>query len=175
MGRNEPSNFHSLPATLALFGGSAREARTRLRAFMSEGLLSSAGRGALEPIDDRALLRGRAEDALGSKVPASLEPWLARVCGHFGVDTSALRGGSKLQALARARAVLAHLAVMRLGLEVKLVAAALGVSSSALSRAARRGAVIARLEAIDLAEPGGETSQQRPRSQPSQERPRSKL
>jgi REP element-mobilizing transposase RayT len=70
----------------------------------------------------------------------SLDALIARICRHVGVPPTALAGGGRTPALTRARAGIAYLWVEVLGRPGRALASALGVHSSAIPKAARRGA-----------------------------------
>jgi REP element-mobilizing transposase RayT len=160
-----PQHFHAAHATRELFG-SAPEACERWRKWLREGTerpLSPADPE--EPMEDR-----RHDEPIPSTVPDSLAPWVDRVCRHFIVSPRVLLEVRGTRNASWARAVLAHIAVDRLGLPVRAVAAHLGASPSALSRAARRGWEIARTHGLLLDDPPraqGECNL-RPRSRGSQ-------
>jgi chromosomal replication initiation ATPase DnaA len=69
---------------------------------------------------------------------------LEKVAGHFGVDTECLESGSKVPAIAKARAVLCYL-----GLTSVSIATELGISQSAVSRAIARAPEVLQREEIN--------------------------
>jgi len=73
----------------------------------------------------------------------SLDALITRVCRHGGVPPTALAGGGRTPSLTRARAGIAYLWVDVLGRPGRALAPALGVHPSAISKAARRGALAA--------------------------------
>jgi putative transposase len=75
--------------------------------------------------------------------------WLReKVSEHFGVDLRSLKSASKVPAVAKARAVLCHLAVRKIGLTSVSVAMELGISPSAVSRSIGRAPAILEREKI---------------------------
>jgi putative transposase len=72
---------------------------------------------------------------LSSRVPG-LTTLAKRVCEIEGVDEAALRSGSRLKSVVRARKTLCQLAVRKLGYPGAEVARFLGVTTSAVNRAA---------------------------------------
>ena len=140
--------FHAAAATLALFGHNRRDARRYLRGFMEIGVHEPSV-DSLEPTGAsyEAWIDGDAGDRrdLGDSV---LDRIARPVCRHFRIDPKALRGIARVQPVSRARAVLAHVAVMRMGVSLAESAWWLGMSEGALSRAVGRGAKIAREEGI---------------------------
>ena len=82
--------------------------------------------------------------AVAAAVPTrprlSLGTIITRVCRHVGVPPVALAGGGRTPSLTRARAGIAYLWVEVLGRPGRAVASTLGVHSSAIPKAARRGA-----------------------------------
>ena len=74
---------------------------------------------------------------------------LEKVAGHFGVDTESLKSGSKVPAIAKARAVLCYLGVCKIGLTSVSIATALGISQSAVSRAIARAPEILQREELN--------------------------
>jgi len=73
---------------------------------------------------------------------------LEKVAGHFGVDTESLGSGSKVPAIAKARAVICYLGVRKIGLTSVSIATELGISQSAVSRAIARAPEILQREEI---------------------------
>jgi len=68
---------------------------------------------------------------------------LQEACARYGLALHELASGVKTPRVARARAAVAYLAVVALGLPRGMVAAALGVGGSAISGALDRGRRIA--------------------------------
>jgi REP element-mobilizing transposase RayT len=164
VGAIAPEHFHAASATRALFG-SAPEACERWREWLREGIERAAS-----PADPDQPGERRCEvERIPDTVPDSLAPWVDRVCRHFIVAPRVLQEVRGTRNASLARAVLAHIAVDRLGLPVRVVAMHLGASPSALSRAARRGWEIAQAHGLPLDDPptSGECNL-RPRSRGSQ-------
>jgi REP element-mobilizing transposase RayT len=74
----------------------------------------------------------------------TLEALCAQVCAHVGIPSTALAGGGRRPAVARARAGLAYLWVERLGHPGRPLAPVLGVHPAMVYQAAQRGAAQAR-------------------------------
>jgi REP element-mobilizing transposase RayT len=147
-GQLAPRTFHAAAATLALFGRNRRDARRALRSFMEIGLhepsvdpLESGGGSHESWVDGDAGDRPELGDSVLDRIARP-------VCRHFQIDPKALRGIARVQPVSRARAVLAHVAVTRMGVSLVESAWWLGISEGALSRAVGRGAKIAREEGI---------------------------
>jgi REP element-mobilizing transposase RayT len=83
-----------------------------------------------------------------------IEEFIQRVCERLGADPRRLREGRKSAAEVRARAAICHLASQAFGIPYTKLAPRLGVSHSALSRAASRGAEIVRDHALGLRDLG---------------------
>lgn len=126
--------FHSIDATLALFGDDPATARGGLRQWIREGWEHGLP---VEPLEPEA--PARASSPVVLQADADWESLVARICLRFGVGREELHSSRRGQPLSRARAVLTHLAVDRLGLGVCEIAARLGMSPGATSRAAGRG------------------------------------
>ena len=74
----------------------------------------------------------------------TLETLCARVCAHVGIRPTALQGGGRRPAVARARAGIAYLWIERLGHPGRPLAPTLGIHPAVVYQAARRGAAQAR-------------------------------
>jgi REP element-mobilizing transposase RayT len=136
------AGFHDARASLGLFGHEG-EARRRWRVWLQEGIDAKADALPIDPEEPRERVEPFAA-AVSSSFPAELAPSVELVCKHFGVAPAAMQSGRGTHRTSTARAVLAHIAVDRIGLGVRAIAPLLGVSPSALSRAAARGRSIAR-------------------------------
>lgn len=79
----------------------------------------------------------------------NLKRLLEKVADHFGVETEDLKSGSKVPAVAKARAVLCCVGVRKLGLTSASVAKELWISPSAVSKSIGRGKQAMRNEAIE--------------------------
>jgi REP element-mobilizing transposase RayT len=141
-GRARALGFHAASEALALVDPDPRRARRNLRAFMEVGLYEPEA-DSLEP-DARTWDEAPNVDPVDAPNADSLRRLVSRVCRHFGITPSALHGVSRAQPIPRARALLAHLAVRHLGSSLVELAAWVGMSEGALSRAVDRGAAIAR-------------------------------
>lgn len=148
-----PRRFLAVEAVLEWFGGPLSVARARLVRWMEQA------RG---DFDEQAPLSPGAPEYVEKDVDpaaeAALAGWdldrlIAWVCGQLAAQEAAVRSGSRTGPESRARAAITHLAAERLGLRGVEVAAALGVSSVAVSRAQARGARIVREAGLDLLGP----------------------
>jgi REP element-mobilizing transposase RayT len=128
--------FEDVDFVLGCFGGSRTGARRRLKRWI-EG--SSEG-------SDEALELGEtvtaAPEATRVGVSDTLDVMIRGVCRNFGIDAVDLRSSRRAKGLSTARAVIAFLAVARLGASGAQVAARVGLSRSGVSRAIERGAEI---------------------------------
>jgi hypothetical protein len=121
-----------------------------MRMGWEEGIAAQAELEA--PAPSRSGLRRRELDARWDDLVSS-------VGGRFGVAPSALCGTSRVRAIARARAVLVHLAVHRLGLPISEVAGRLGLSVGGVHRAGEQGRrLAAEGPGRDVAAPAGEAN-----------------
>jgi len=84
-------------------------------------------------------------EAKGGNLKRSLE----KVADYFGVETEDLKSGSKVPAVAKARAVLCYVGVRKLGLTSASVAKELWISPSVASKSIGRGKQAMRNEAIE--------------------------
>lgn len=140
VGSSAPLPFHSASAALALFGDEPIQARTRLRAWMQR---AEDGAGELGPQPEEAPERephaaGNARPG-GSGRGVDLSGLIERVCERLAVAPRDLARGRRSRDVAAARAAVAYLAVVRHGMSGGRVAAALGVSPSAISQSLDRG------------------------------------
>jgi hypothetical protein len=129
-----PPRFQDVGSVLDRFAAERDEARRRLARWMGE-------------------LESGAVETLASRDPTVAE-LASRVAASLGQSERELRSGARRGAVSQARAALAHLACNVLGWGPTGVARELGLSHTAVSRAAARGARIvagngglARLEA----------------------------
>jgi len=118
-----PAGFLAVRETLALFGPTPGEARERLAAWMKGDRDGAAD----APPAATALPRIPQLDAL-----------VLSIAREFGVSPRELAAGDKRREVTRARERIAHLACREHRLAAIEVAPALGVSESAVLRAARR-------------------------------------
>ena len=100
---------------------------------------SDIGPGTSEPTPNQAVVPSQGRDV------AELIEW---VCERFGVSAESLRAGRRLRNVARARAVVAYLAVIEGSASTTDVARALGVSPSAISRVLDSGRRLAESEGL---------------------------
>jgi REP-associated tyrosine transposase len=149
---------------LALFAKKEREAVSRYLAFLDDGLakthnkLSRGGRRISRALnrdlrdndlfDDRILGGGAfvaqvlSEAELGSFQGVTLEQLISLIAEHYGLTSVELTWPSKVPTIVRAKAIISHLAMRCCYHSGAMVAAKLGYSSSAVSRAALRGRVL---------------------------------
>ena len=125
MGTRRPEEFHSIAETLSLFEEHEDASRRTLAEWMRETNPSDPTRARAAPGPTDAGLREFA--ALRD-----------RMCLENGVNAAELRAGSKAAPVSRLRRLLAHEAVVRLGLAGGAVAPELGTSPTSIARAVRR-------------------------------------
>lgn len=170
VGRRAPLAFESIEASLSLFADDEAASRRRLRALMMRSASDSAPvareggenrtgtpiwptPSSQEP-SSRGKSRGPArqiEVQAGRDTTVTVTGLIASVSSVFGVSFDDVCSPCQRRAAARARATVAHLAVDKLGLPGKAVAATLRVSPSAVSHALRRGRAVVEEERIRLA------------------------
>ena len=170
VGHRAPLAFESVEASLSLFAHDGAAARRCLRASMV--------RRASDPVSATRVCKGhrreipifpslarqersspggsrsRTKDIevqTGTDAHLTIADLIAKVSRIFGVSRDELCSPCQRREPARARATVAHLAVEKLGLPGKAVAAALRVSPSAVSHALRRGRVVVDEDRIRLA------------------------
>jgi len=146
LGRIAAEPFHSVADTMMLFGEVKEDSHGRLREWMEDGWSRGLPPESLEP-DEPA--RGEPGEAARPR-PARWESVVDTVCEHVGVTRASLRPEVRTPPASRARALLAHLGVQRLGLGVCEVAALLGMSAGAVSRAVARGGALPDCEGIEV-------------------------
>jgi putative transposase len=118
--------FHAVEQSCALLGPNGGE---HSRAWMAEGIADRAVGLEREPSSESE-----------NEIPA-LTVGIASVCRSYGVDPAGLRNGVRDRTSCEARSAIAHVATRKWGYSCSAVAYELGVSASAIARAARRGAV----------------------------------
>jgi REP element-mobilizing transposase RayT len=125
--------FEAVERTLSLFDEDPRRARAELLAWMAraeEPAPSFAAPRELPP----AVRPERRRDARGDIVAL-----LRAACEHYALAPEQLASGLKKPRIARARAVVAYVAVVELGQRGNAVARALGVSRTTICAALDRG------------------------------------
>jgi hypothetical protein len=153
-GARSPLAFEAVADALALFGGDPRRSRGGLLAWMAreeEGgdPGSVTGDAAPDPVQP-------ASSGFEPPRQIGLEDLLRATCEHYGLAPDELRSGSKQPRIARARSVVAWVAVVELGVSGRRVAEALGVSSAAVSSALTRGRRAAREDGFRASSPRSE-------------------
>lgn len=135
LGTRPPLAFEAVDNVLALFGNDPKQARRKLAAWMARAPHPGDEVSPTEPIELKPTRPAPAEPAgrLG------LDALLGAVCRHYDLSEEQLRSGSKQPRIARARAVVAWVAVFQLRITGRSVAAALGVTPPAVSLALERG------------------------------------
>jgi len=158
-----PMPMIRVDAVLPLFAGRRKDAQKRYESFVADTLndpsatrLSCGGRRssrALDPsiaedaiFDDRILGGGHfVEQVLHDSRPEqngpqmSLSELVERVATCLQIAPGTLNAPSKERHIVRAKAIICHLAVRKLGIKGLDVAAILGYSSTAVTQAAKRG------------------------------------
>jgi putative transposase len=126
MGLRQAHVFEAVADALALFAKETEQARQRLAEWMADR--EAAGSGDPRP----------------PAAPPDLSELIRNVCDRAGVSEAALLEGERLHTVTRARSIVCYLAVGELGMSVRGVARALGVTPGAVSQAVRRGEIWAR-------------------------------
>jgi len=133
-GARDALPFEAVERTLSLFDESPELARAELLGWMA-----------------REDAPGPSVVALGNPPPSATPPerhreprgafadLLRAACAHYALAPEELRSGLKKPRIARARSVVAYVAVVELGESGRTVARALGVSRAAISAALDRG------------------------------------
>lgn len=128
--------FEAVAETLSLFGDDPAVAQRELCVWMQ--------RDAEEPASVQAIVSA---GSLPLPPAAAFEPpprigldeLLSAACARYAVAPDELTGGVKTRRVARARAAVAYVGVVKLGMQGQTIAAALGVGASAVSMAIARG------------------------------------
>jgi REP element-mobilizing transposase RayT len=150
VGARPPLPFEAVDDALALFGGDPRGSRGALLAWMAR-----------EEAGDPGPLAGIAgpdpvQPASGGFEPPrriGLDDLLRATCERYGLAPDELRSGSKQPRVARARSVVAWVAVVELGVSGRRIAEALGVTRAAVSSALTRGRRAAREDGFRASAP----------------------
>ncbi|MCP3986313.1 MAG: hypothetical protein GY723_18185 [bacterium] len=128
-----PWSFESTAETLGLIAEAPDKAREALRARVAQSDPGSTLLGGWTSMPG-------AQSSFPSTGDATDLDELIRVaCRSQGIHPRELMDGSRVRAVSRARAIVAHLGTADLGLAGRQVAAALGTSPAAISQAAIRG------------------------------------
>jgi REP element-mobilizing transposase RayT len=114
------ASFQSVGEVLSLFGPGHVQARAHLRRWME---------APQNPLPQPS----------SPRTPATLDRLVAGVCSELLVRREDLAAGRREFPVARARALVAHVACDRLGFTQREVAAEVGVSTTAVGHARRRG------------------------------------
>jgi putative transposase len=136
VGRRDALAFEAVAQTLSLFDDDPARARAELLSWMARSDLPDPTAPATRP--------AAAPTALPLPPPScaprgDLETLLRAACASYGIEPHALRSGSMQPRIARARSVVAYVAVIQLGESGATVAGALGISRAAVSGALARG------------------------------------
>jgi hypothetical protein len=140
MGRRPPLGFESVSSALGCFGTDHATARQHLTSWMARVPQDS---------DPTALADPSSEPTYAPPGVASgetLDILIRRVCDHFDVEPALLRTTRRRGNLSHARAVIAFLAIHRIGVPATQLSRPLGLSRSGVTRAADRGCEISSLE-----------------------------
>lgn len=133
-GTRAPHVFEAVEEALSLFDDDPARARTSLARWMAEA--------DAEPEEDGAdrTVRPRSKQPLGDAASLDgLEGLLRKAETHYDLERHELASGARQARIARARAALAHVAVVEMSIPGAAVARALGVSRGAISAALDRG------------------------------------
>ncbi len=162
---------------LSLFSKRKNNARKKYRQFVADGIAlgkrKDLGSGRRlpgmqpdkrceEPYDERVLGSGefieelRKRHNIESKLPRPMEirEIVAKVCRHFGIDPNELRLNTRAAKFAKARSIICHIAVRRIGHNGVEVGGYVNLGRAGVSVAADRGGRIVKsdpdlLELID--------------------------
>jgi REP element-mobilizing transposase RayT len=139
-GHRPALGFEAVDEVLALFHPERRRGRARLLVWMAREkpprVAGDQWRATVEPPET-----GPASVVAPSEQQGriGLDALLRAACARYGLSTEELSSGSKQRGIARARAAVAWVAVVELGVSGREIAAALGVSAGAVSAALDRG------------------------------------
>lgn len=128
--------FEAVAGTLGLFGDDPARARAALLAWMRRGAETGS------PPTPTSMPAGAAApvpDGFESQERIGLDDVLGAACARYDLTSIELRSGSKQPRIARARAAVAWVAVVELGISGRAVAAALGVTRTTVSSLLARG------------------------------------
>jgi putative transposase len=169
LGVRPARSFESVPATLQLFAEHSDEARRRIRARMSAPTLSADddSRGNVPDANTRVVpAKATESDHARSFVPRGktrrieiladqdaaehLHTLANEVSRRLGIPVAEICSATLRRSPARARAAIAYLAVMELGIPGRVTAEVLGISPSAVSHALRRGKAVAKQEHLSI-------------------------
>jgi REP element-mobilizing transposase RayT len=161
LGRRQPFAFENVALSLGLFDDDPRQARRRVRAWMSveeegAGVPKSGDESRIAQAPARTSQRPSAGADCGApdRSSPSLEELIIGVAGHFGVAPAELARGARHDRASRARAAIAFIGVTQCRIPANRLAPILGVSPQAISKAITRGAGIAREEGPRLSPRG---------------------
>jgi REP element-mobilizing transposase RayT len=141
--------FEAVEAALQLFDEDSGRARAELLAWMARDAEPPAAPAeAVAPAPASAPTPQR-------EVRGDLPALLRAACEHYGLEPHELGSGRKTPRIARARSVVAYVAVVELGQLGRAVASALGVSRGSVSSALDRGRRAALEDRFRFGEPHG--------------------
>ena len=136
IGRRPALPFEAVAETLSLFDDDPGRARAALLSWMARTDLPDP----MQPGTAAAVAPEAKPLAQLSREPrGDFEGLLRAACARYSLGRDELSSGSKQARIARARAAVAYVAVIRLGERGATVARALGVSRAAVSAALDRG------------------------------------
>lgn len=133
VGARAPLPFEAVAEALSLFDDDPGRARSELLSWMAREDLPGARAAA--PGDPLPLTSAEPR----CEPRGDLAELLRAACAHYGLAPDELRSGLKKPRIARARSVVAYIAVVGLGERGHAVARTLGVSRAAVSAALDRG------------------------------------
>jgi len=128
--------FEAVCEALSLFDDDPRRARAELLAWMAREEPGPSSAIEAPTVVERAALRPNAFEPPGR---IGLDALLRAACERYRLTEDELHSGSKQPSIARARAVVAWVAVIELRMSGRRVAEALGVTPPAVSSALARG------------------------------------
>jgi REP element-mobilizing transposase RayT len=146
--------FEAVSATLAMFGEPPALARCKLSQLIAEVDTEFAESSGADPPSASHGASSAGDQALDQRIDnptssrparetsdAQLQELIESVCDQLRVNLSDLRSHRRSNPVARARAIIAYLAVVERHIPGQQVAKALGVSPSAISHALTRGQI----------------------------------
>ncbi len=136
VGARRPLAFEAVNEVLALFDDDPRRARAELLAWMTREVSSQNAPATAPAVVEPTALASRGFEPQGG---LGLDALLTAACERYGLTPDELRSGSKQPRIAHARAVVAWIAAVELGVSGRRIAETLGVSRGAVSSALARG------------------------------------
>jgi len=130
-----PLSFEAVSDALLLFDRDRRRARAELLAWMVGGEGDPGDTASGSAVVEEVRMPSRTEPRGG----IGLDAILSAACARYDLAPDELRSGSRQPRIVRARAAVAWVAVVELGMSGRRIADALGVTPPAISAALARG------------------------------------